>query len=349
MLDTIVIALMRGASHVPEALVRAPFLLAADAAWLARTTGVRQLERNLRHVIAHRDGTDAVDRAGIRRLSRRAMRSYFSYFSEALSVGARSRGELLARIRPDGDGFAPLRRLIHDHPGSAPMAMGHQGNWDYAGFWAHDALAPVTTVAERLSNRAMLDAFVAIRERLGMTILLTGQQGLTERLKRAMAEPHVLVPLLADRDLGPRGEFVRAFGSTIRVARGPATLAYDLHTPLFVANIHRETLTGERRRRASSSHGYVIRITGPLDIDRFRTLPRHEAIAAITQAWVDRWAAGVEDHPEDWHMLQPIFLEDLDLDRLRDVPADVLARVRDKALGSDACADCDTRERSVGA
>lgn len=80
--------------------------------------------------------------------------------------------------------------------GSAPIAMGHQGNWDYDGFWAQFDVAPVTTVAEKLANREMLDAFVSIREHLGMTIFLTGTPKLTERLEEALRTPHTLVPLL---------------------------------------------------------------------------------------------------------------------------------------------------------
>lgn len=75
--------------------------------------------------------------------------------------------------------------------------MGHQGNWDYDGFWAQFDVAPVTTVAEKLANREMLDAFVSIREHLGMTIFLTGTPKLTERLEEALRTPHTLVPLLA--------------------------------------------------------------------------------------------------------------------------------------------------------
>lgn len=43
----------------------------------------------------------------------------------------------------------------------------------------------------------MLDAFVSIREHLGMTIFLTGTPKLTERLEEALRTPHTLVPLLA--------------------------------------------------------------------------------------------------------------------------------------------------------
>lgn len=257
---------------LPERVIRGAFLAAADVAWLLRVGSVRQLERNLSHVLtwscARPDAAVAqptpVDAKALRRMSRRGMRSYFTYFSEALTVGARSERQLKARIRGTGSGLQSLFELTAPSQGnrSAPVAMGHQGNWDYDGFWARYALAPVTTVAERLADTRMLEVFVAIRERLGIRILLTGTPHLTERLEDELAKPHVIVPLLADRDLSRHGEFVEAFGSTIRVARGPATLAYDTGSPLYVANTYRERLTGARRKEAGTPMGMSARSAG---------------------------------------------------------------------------------------
>lgn len=330
--------LAKNATWIPESLVRGGFLVAANIAWALRVHSVQQLERNLAHVLAWQqaqcDGgevdVEGVSRRAVRKLSRRGMQSYFTYFSEALTVAGRTEEQLKARIRAHGEGFEALRELasLQKGNGSAPIAMGHQGNWDYDGFLAKEEVAPVTTVAERLSDEATLQAFIHIREQLGIHILLTGTPHLTERLEEVLQQPNVVVPLLADRDLGPNGEFVQAFGSTIRVARGPATLAYDTGLPLFVVNTTRERLSRAQRHKAGTPYGYVCTIRGPLDIDRYRALPREEGIRAITQAWVDVWAEGIADAPEDWHMLQPIFIEDLDFSRLRNVPDHILDAIR---------------------
>ena len=37
-----------------------------------------------------------------------------------------------------------------------------------------------------------------------------------------------------------------------------------------------------------------------------------EVIAATTQAWADQVAVGIAEHPGDWHMLQPLWVADLD-------------------------------------
>ena len=44
-------------------------------------------------------------------------------------------------------------------------------------------------------------------------------------------------------------------------------------------------------------------------------MPRADRVRAMTQAWVDEFAAGVRQRPQDWHMLQKVFVEDLDPER----------------------------------
>ena len=325
--DRLLIFLAQHARLVPEGLLRGLFLAAADLCWLFRIGGVRQLERNLAHVMPE------ADRRSLRRTSRQGMRSYFVYFVEALTVGARTKEQLLARIHGGGSAYPdPARTDIGLR--SLPIGMGHQGNWDYAGFWACSTVGQVTTVAERLRDQGMLNTFADIRRRLGMNILLTGEPDITGRLTTLLRKPDQVVPLLADRDLSHRGVFVKAFDSWIRVAAGPAVIALDARLPLYTVNMHRERLTGERRRQAKAPYGYVCQVDGPIPIKPYLDMPREQAINDLTQAWVDQWAQGIREHPEDWHMLQPIFLEDLDLSRMHDLPEFILAQASEN-MGGD--------------
>lgn len=145
--------------------MRGLFTCAADIAWVFRVGGVRQLERNLTHVFASemRRSHGSVDnrelRRRVRHCSRQGMRSYFAYFCEAMTVGARSEQQLRARIRGTGSGFDSIVRDARQGVSSL-IAMGHQGNWDYAGYWARLEVAPVVTVAERLANDELLHTFV---------------------------------------------------------------------------------------------------------------------------------------------------------------------------------------------
>ena len=108
MFDRLMAWLARHPNALPERMVREGFLAAADVTWALHIGSVRQLERNLAHVLSWRDGTDP-DRRTLRKLSRKGMRSYFTYFSEAMTVGARSKEQLLARIQGSGDGFEAIK------------------------------------------------------------------------------------------------------------------------------------------------------------------------------------------------------------------------------------------------
>jgi lauroyl/myristoyl acyltransferase len=293
----------RVARFVPEPVLRGAATLGADVVWWRRRGGVRQLERNLARVRPDLSG------AGLRRLSRAGMRSYMRYYAEAFTLGSFTRAQTDARVR--GVGVEHLRREL-DAGRSVVLALTHMGNWDLAGAWATRAIAPVTTVAERLEPEAAFREFLAFREGIGLEIIpLDGTGGeVFRRLVRAVRSGARLVPLLADRDLTARGVEVRLFGETARVAAGPAALSTSTGAPLVPVTIHGERLRGARRRAAGSPWGTVVTFHPVLPVPA--DLPRAEQVAALTQGWVDVVARGIAEHPQDWHMLQKVFVADLD-------------------------------------
>ncbi|GIG30519.1 phosphatidylinositol mannoside acyltransferase [Cellulomonas marina] len=292
----------RWAGRVPGPVLRGVCALVADVTWLRHGAGVRRLEANLARVRPDLDGP------AVRRLSRRGMRSYLRYYGEAFAVAAWPADVLAARVRAEGREH--LQR--HLDAGRSPvLALGHMGNWDLAGAWATTHLAPVTTVAERLEPEEVFTEFLRFREGLGMQILpLTGGEDVFRGLVRAVRSPGRVVPLLADRDLTARGVEVRLAGRPARVAAGPAALALGTGAPLHAVVLHYERLHGARRRAARSPWGLVVRFSPELPVPT--GMPRAAAVAVLTQTWVDVLEAGVREHPEDWHMLQRVFVEDLD-------------------------------------
>lgn len=296
----------RGARYVPAPVLRGAATLAADAVWWRRTAGVRRLEANLAR--ARRDASPAQ----VRRLARAGMRSYLRYYVEAFTLSSFGPDRIDARVR--GVGVEHLRAET-DAGRSVVLALGHTGNWDLAGAWATRRIAPVTTVAERLQPERVFTEFLAFREGLGLEIVpLEGSGGqVFRRLVAAVKAGGRLVPLLADRDLTARGVEVRWWGETARVAAGPAALASATGAPLCPVSMHYERLTGARRRAAGSPWGLVVEFHPALTVPT--GVPRGEAVARLTQAWVDVVADGIARHPEDWHMLQRVFVADLDPDR----------------------------------
>ena len=293
----------RVARHLPEPVLRAAANVGADVAWMRRGDDVRQLERNLARV-----RPDARPRA-VRRLSRVGLRSYMRYYRETFALGAYTPEQLAARARIVGD--EPLR--AERAAGRAVvLALAHLGNWDLAGAFATVHLGPVTTVAERLEPDELFQEFLAFRRALGMTIIPLDTSGsdVFRQLVRVVRGGAVLLPLLADRDLTAHGIEVDLFGERARVAAGPAALAVTTGAMLVPATIHYERLRGARRRAAGAPWGIVVNfepaVTVPAD------LPRRAQVVAATQAWVDVVAAGIAEHPQDWHMLQKVFIADLD-------------------------------------
>lgn len=293
------------AGKLPGPVLRALCDAAADVAWLRRGGGVQQLERNLVRV------RPELDARGLRRLSRLGMRSYMRYFGEAFALASMSQDRVDARVRVVG--VENVRE--HTEQGRAVvLALGHTGNWDLAGAWCTREIAPVTTVAERLEPEALFQEFVAFRASIGITILaLTGGGDVFRGLVRASRDGAAILPLLADRDLTSKGLEVDLFGHRARVAAGPAALAITTGAPLVTTVIYYERLRGAQRRAAGSPWGIVIQfnkaIVMPTDV------PRADRVRVMTQAWVDEFAAGVRQRPQDWHMLQKVFVEDLDPER----------------------------------
>ncbi|WP_282943856.1 phosphatidylinositol mannoside acyltransferase [Cellulomonas endometrii] len=297
----------RVTGRVPDPAMRAVFRLVADVTWLLRGGGVRQLEANLRRV---RPGASPAE---LRRLSLAGMRSYMRYFGEAFALVGATPEQIDARVRMV-DGGRVQQAIAEGR--TTVLALGHVGNWDLAGAWAVRNLGRTVTVAERLKPEALFQEFLAFREGLGLEIIpLSGSGGgVFRELVRAVKQPvGGVLPLLADRDLTARGVEVDLFGERARVAAGPAALAVATGASLSTAVITYERLTGARRRAAGTSWGIVItfgrELTAPDDV------PRSERVAALTQAWVDDLAVGIAAAPQDWHMLQKVFVADLDPER----------------------------------
>ncbi|WP_067780788.1 phosphatidylinositol mannoside acyltransferase [Actinomyces vulturis] len=300
----------------------------ADAAWLAHRAlqavgkkglrGLGQLEKNI--IKVERYAQRPTNPTRIHRLSRSGMRSYMRYFYEALALPAVTQSQLRARVRAELD-----PRLEDDlADGSVVMALPHMGNWDLAGAWASATLATVLTVAEKLEPEELFHQFVAFRESLGMEIIgqAKGERVFDQLVSRAQTG-HYFIPLLADRDLSINGITTQLCGSEARVAAGPAALALRLNRPLYTGTLTYERLSGERRREAGSSWGLVIdvrRIGEPADFGWTSETTRDEArsiTSKMTHQWVQQLSELLRDTVTDWHMLQPVFTDDLDMQRLQ--------------------------------
>ncbi|MFE5739604.1 phosphatidylinositol mannoside acyltransferase [Streptomyces celluloflavus] len=275
---------------LPEAVAVRLGRQIADMAWKRRGKGVLRLEANLARVVP-----DASPQR-LAQLSRAGMRSYMRYWMESFRLPAWSKDRIRAGFTPQDvhhleEGLKSDRGVI--------LALPHMGNYDLAGVWVTTKLGvPFTTVAERLKPESLYDRFVAYREGLGMEVLPhTGGAAFGTLARRLRAGG--LVCLVADRDLSSSGIEVTFFGEATKMPAGPAMLAVQTGAMLLPVTLWYDDTP-------------VMRGRVHPEIDVPPTGTRAEKAAAMTQALADAFAAGIADHPEDWHMLQRLWLADLE-------------------------------------
>ena len=280
----------RAVRLMPERLAYATFDQIADQLWRGNGPSVRRLEANLSRVL----GPVAPDE--LREVSRDGMRSYMRYWCDAFRLP----GWDTARINSfEVRNSERLSDPVASGQGVV-AALPHMGNWDHAGAHVSLTISPVNTVAEKLEPEALFRAFVDFRTSLGMRIHGLGDPGVYGAL-RATLEGGGLVALLADRDLSAKGVDVEFFGETARFPAGPAALAVDTGASLVPVSLFWD--------------GHNVADIRP-EIVPPATGDRDERIRVTTQRVADALAVGIAEHPHDWHMLQRLWLADLDPARL---------------------------------
>ncbi|WKD57552.1 Phosphatidylinositol mannoside acyltransferase [Corynebacterium capitovis DSM 44611] len=284
-LDPATLAYLAGWKTVgvmPERLAKATFDLGADVA-SDSGRGMEMLRRNLTRVVGPENVT--------RDLIRRATRSYARYWREAFR---------LPRIAGDERYVAALDKAVEgreyiDQARAAGrgvvIALPHSGNWDMAGMWLVSAYGQFTTVAERLKPEILYEKFVQYRSSLGFEVLPhAGAGGPYTRLEEVL-HGNGIVCLMGERDLTPRGVRVTFFGEPASLPAGPAKLAAETGAALLPAH---SWFAGE---------GWGLKAEAPIEVGD---------VVDTTQRLADRFAANIAAHPEDWHMLQPVWQADRD-------------------------------------
>jgi KDO2-lipid IV(A) lauroyltransferase len=253
------------------------FRAVADAATVRNGQAVRQLRSNLRRVVG-----PAISERDLDELVGKAMRSYARYWLETFRLPKMDKPAVVANVNGNTVGAEHVEAALARGRGYV-IAVPHAGNYDVAGLWVVDRFGSFTTVAERLRPESLFDRFVAYRESLGMEVVaLTGGERaptavLTERLRAGGG-----VCLVADRDLSAHGMQVDFF------ALLPVGLWF------------------------TDDGGWAQRICAPIELPEGRLRDR---VQAGTQALADRFAELIAAHPSDWHMLQKLWLDDLDPER----------------------------------
>jgi lauroyl/myristoyl acyltransferase len=111
-----------------------------------------------------------------------------------------------------------------------------------------------------------------------------------------------VVCLVADRDLSRNGIEVDFFGAKTRMPAGPALLAARTGATLVPVHLHYR------------AEGWEQWVGAPVELGD-GTL--RDKVVRATQSLADQFAQRIAQYPADWHMLQKLWLEDLDPARLQ--------------------------------
>ena len=282
--------------RMPESWARHAFSFVADIAWRRQGPQVQVLEGNLRRVL----GAEAQG-SQVRVLSRESMRSTARYYLEIFRLPVMPVDRLVAGMHDTGHIETAFEHLAAGR--GVVFALPHMGNWDQAGAWiVARGAGSFTTVMERLKPESVYDRFVAFREGLGMEVLpASGGNSrfgiLAQRLRAGK-----IVCLVSDRDVTGGGIEVEFFGEKARMMGGAAALAVQTGAALMPATLWFE----------GDEWGLHIHEEIPVPAEG----DRKQKTAAMTQEIARVFEAGIRAHPQDWHMLQKVFVADLDPARL---------------------------------
>jgi KDO2-lipid IV(A) lauroyltransferase len=292
--------------RLPEGTARALFNFGADVAWRRQGGGVRVLEGNLVRVL-RTDGaihdTDAEFGQELRALSRAVMRSYARYYLETFRLQVIPDERIRSGMHVNQENVDLTLEYLKNGRGVI-YALPHMGDFEQAGRWVILAGAgSFTTVAERLKPESVFQRFLAFRQRLGMEVLPTtgGPHPFGVMAQRLRAGQ--LVCIVADRDLSDTGVEVDFFGEKALFPAGPAALAVQTGAALMPVSC---SFVGEEEWAAHVYEEIPVPAEGT----------RKEKAAAMTQALATVFEQAIREHPEDWHMLQKVFVNDLDPERL---------------------------------
>jgi lauroyl/myristoyl acyltransferase len=283
-------------NRLPERVAAAGFRAAADVAVRRQSKGVRRLRVNLRRVVGPRYPEPEFDV-----LVKSAMRSYGRYWMETFRLPAMDLDEVAARVHANTEGIEHIDRAMAAGRGLI-LALPHMGNWDVAAIWLIKHGVPFTTVAERLRPESLYNRFVAFREGIGMRVVaLTGGPRPAAEILAARLRKGECVCLVADRDLSRSGVNVEFFGATARMPGGPALLAATTGATLLSVGLWFQ-----------SDDGWGQHISPPVELPQQQQRRLREQVAVGTQTLADAFATYIAAHPSDWHMLQRLWLADLE-------------------------------------
>lgn len=269
---------------LPESLAYSLFYFGARLLGRKQPKSVRRLRSNLERVAGN--STEAEMEA----LLLASLKSYMRYWCDTFRFPDWSKERIRSTVTVRNEHL--LMDAIEAGTGVI-VSLPHAGNWDHAGAYFCGKGVPLVTVAERLKPEALFLKFLEYRQSIGMEVLPLDTRSLAILAQRLRSG--ALIALVADRDLSRSGITVDFFGAHARMPAGPALLAINTGAPLITAFV------------SYTDAGIHIDFN-PIEIPS--TGSKDEKIAVIVQECANNFAQGISQTPQDWHMLQRIWVDE---------------------------------------
>jgi lauroyl/myristoyl acyltransferase len=269
---------------LPEKIAYAFFEKISGAIYSRNGRSVIRLRRNLS--IVKPDLTPGK----LEELVRAGYSSYMRYWCDTFRIHKWSRKRIDSTVTFTNDHL--LRDPMKEGRGVI-IALPHSGNWDHAGAYFCQAGIRLVTVAEVLKPEKLFRKFLQYRQSMGFEVLGLDARAFVTLIRRAREKR--LIALVADRDLSDSGIEVNFFGHTAKMPAGPAVLAVKEGLPLVVAHV------------SYTEIGIHIDFR---QIDVASSGSDEERIAKTVQSIASTFEIGISEHPEDWHMLQRIWIDE---------------------------------------
>ena len=267
---------------IPEPLAYQIFQSLADRSVRREGKSFQRLRENLRRVLPEHSESE------LNRITALGMRSYLRYWCDAFRLPSWNHERIVSSVTVEGEEL--FRSCVAEGKGVV-VALPHSGNWDHAGAYFAATGIPIISVAEKLRPERIFRAFLEYRRRIGIKIY-SAAENVLPALHAHLANGDV-VALVADRDLSKSGIEVRFFDGIAKMPSGPALLALRNNSHLIVAHV---TYRGR---------GIHIVFSKPLTST---ASTEQEQIKDLIQQSAHHFAAGIAKNPEDWHMLQRIWI-----------------------------------------
>ena len=267
---------------LPESIAYKLFEKLADRSTRKKGRSYKRLSANLSRIRPN------LAPAELDSLTKIGMRSYLRYWCDAFRLPSWNFERLTKTVTVEGEEM--FRSLVAEGKGVV-VSLPHSGNWDHAGAYFSATGIPIISVAEKLKPESVFRAFLTYREQIGMRIY-SAAENVLPALHNHLSKGEV-VALVADRDLSKSGIEVNFFDGIAKMPSGPALLSIRNNSFLIVAHV------------TYTESGIHIKFSEPLKSSH---VGEPEQIRDLIQQTADFFAEGIAKKPEDWHMLQKIWI-----------------------------------------